>query len=167
MPGDAQVSTASVGAERMVVRLLEPSDEGMIRRFYYRLSEDTIYRRFLSPIVPPADNLVRRLMDVDHCRREALIALDHEGIAGVARYAPYGDGFDVAVVVADIWQRQGVGAMLMRRLGHIARRRGITRFHATLQAENRRAVRWLRRLSPSASFRFVDGVIEAEIPIQA
>lgn len=161
------MSTAGIGAERMVVRLLEPADEAMIRQFYYRLSMDTIYRRFLSPVVPPADSLVRRLMDVDHCKREALIALDRQGIAGVARYAPFGDGYDVAVVVADAWQSQGLGTMLMRRLGHIARHRGITRFHATIQAENRRVVRWLRRLSPRASFRFVDGVIEADIPIQA
>jgi GNAT superfamily N-acetyltransferase len=160
------MSTACVGEERLVVRLLEPEDESLIRQFYYRLSADTIYRRFLSPVAPPADNLVRRLMNVDHCRREALIALDRQGIAGVARYAPLGEGFEVAVVVADARQRQGVGMMLMRRLGHIARHRGIRSFHATIQAENRRAVSFLRRLSPRASFRFVDGVIEAEVPIE-
>lgn len=151
----------------MVVRLLEPSDESLIRRFYYRLSSDTVYRRFLSPVVPPANSLVRRLMNVDHCRTEAIIALDHDGIAGVARYAPFGDGFDVAVVVADDWQRQGLGTMLMRRLGHIARLRGIRRFHATIGGENRRSVKFLQKLSPNASFRFADGVVEADIPIEA
>lgn len=150
----------------MVLRLLEPQDERLIRRFYYRLSLDTIYRRFLSPVVPPADNIVHRLMNVDHCRREALIALDGRGIAGVARYAPFGeDGVEVAIVVADDWQRKGLGTMLMRRLGHIARARGIKSFHATIQAENRRAVRFLQRISPRSTFRFVDGVIEAELPL--
>lgn len=162
------MSSAVIGAERMVFRLLEPDDEGLIRRFYYRLSLDTIYRRFLSPVVPPADNIVTRLMNVDHCRREALIALDHDGIAGVARYAPFGeDGFEVAIVVADAWQRQGLGSMLMRRLGHIARGRGIKKFHATIQAENRRAVRFLQRISPGSTFKYVDGVIEAEVPLTA
>lgn len=160
------MSTAVVGHERMVFRLLEPADESLIRRFYYRLSLDTIYRRFLSPVVPPADYLVRRLMNIDHCRREALIALDQDGIAGVARYAPFGkNSFEVAIVVADDRQGLGLGTMLMRRLGHIARARGINSFHATIQAENRRAVRFLQRISPSSSFRFVDGVIEAEIPL--
>ena len=160
------MSTAVLGQERLVLRLLEPSDERLIRRFYYRLSLDTIYRRFLSPVVPPADNLVRRLMNVDHRRREALIALDKDGIAGVARYAPFGEGgFEVAIVVADDRQGLGLGTILMRRLGHIARARGINSFHATIQAENRRAVRFLQRISPRASFRFVDGVIEAEVPL--
>lgn len=150
----------------MVFRLLEPSDERLIRRFFYRLSLDTVYRRFLSPVVPPADSLVRRLMNIDHCRREALVALDQRGIAGVARYAPFGEsGYEVAIVVADDRQGQGLGTMLMRRLGHIARARGITSFHATIQAENRRAVRFLQRISPAASFRFVEGVIEAEVPL--
>ena len=160
------MSTAVIGRERMVFRLLEPADERLIRRFYYRLSLDTIYRRFLSPVVPPADSLVRRLMNIDHCRREALIALDQDGIAGVARYAPFGEGgFEVAIVVADNRQGQGLGTTLMRRLGHIARARGITRFHATIQAENRRAVRFLQRVSPRSTFRFVDGMIEAEVPL--
>ncbi|HEV2217598.1 MAG TPA: GNAT family N-acetyltransferase [Candidatus Dormibacteraeota bacterium] len=159
------MSTGAV-RERIVFRLLEPSDERLIRCFFYRLSLDTIYRRFLSPVVPPADSLVRRLMNVDHCRREALVALDQRGIAGVARYAPFGkDGYEVAIVVADDRQGQGPGTILMRRLGHIARARGITSFHATIQAENRRALRFLQRLSPASSFRFVDGVIEAEVPI--
>ena len=160
------MSTAVVGRERLVFRLLEPGDETLLRRFYYRLSLDTPYRRFLSPVVPPADSLVRRLMNVDHCRHEALIALDQDGIAGVARYAPFGEnGFEVAIVVADDRQGQGLGTMLMRRLGHVARARGIGSFHATIQAENRRAVRFLQRISPRASFRFVDGVIEAEVPL--
>lgn len=160
------MSTALIGQERMVFRLLEAADESLIRRFYDRLSRETIYRRFLSPVVPPADTLVRRLMNVDHCRREALIALDQDGIAGVARYAPFGEGgYEVAIVVADDRQGQGLGTMLMRRLGHIARARGITNFHATIQAENRRAVRFLQRISPGSSFRFVDGVIEGEVPL--
>ena len=161
------MSTLAIGGRRMTLRLLEPGDEPLIRRFYYRLSLDTIYRRFLSPVVPPADNLVRRLMNVDHCRREALIALDEEGIAGVARYAPFGEnGFEVAIVVADAWQRRGLGTTLMRRLGHVARTRGIRSFHATILAENRGAKRFLQRISPTASFKFVDGIIEAEVPLQ-
>lgn len=161
------MSTLVLSGEPVVLRLLEPADEGLIRRFYYRLSLETIYKRFMSPVMPPADNLVRRLMNIDHCRREALVAIDRDGIAGVARYAPFGEnGFDVAIVVADAWQRRGLGTVLMRRLGHIARARGINRFHATLLAENRGAKRFLQRLSPAASFKFIDGVIEAELPLR-
>ncbi len=161
------MSTVVIAGERLIFRLLETGDEQLIRSFYNRLSTETVYRRFLAPIVPPADNVVRRLMNIDHCRREALIALDSEGIAGVARYAPFGEeGHEVAIVVADAWQRRGLGTLLMRRLSHIAHARGITGFHATMLAENRGAHRFLRRLWPRTSFRFVDGVIEADMPLR-
>jgi len=161
------VSTLAVGGRPVVLRLLEPADADLIRSFYHRLSFETVYRRFMSPVVPPADNLIRRLMNIDHCRREALIAQDGEGVAGVARYAPYDDQrCEVAIVVADEWQRRGLGTLLMRRLGHIARARGITSFHATLLAENRSARLFLQHLWPGAEFRYVDGAVEADIPLR-
>jgi GNAT superfamily N-acetyltransferase len=161
------LSTVAVGGQPVVLRLLEPAEAEMIRRFYYRLSFETVYRRFMSPVVPPADALLSRLMNIDHCRREALIAQDQDGVAGVARYAPYDDGAaEVAIVVADDWQRRGLGTLLLRRLGHIARTRGIAAFHATLLAENRGAKLFLQHLWPAAVFRFVDGVVEAEIPLR-
>ncbi len=162
------MTKATVGGHCVRLRLLERADERLIRRFYYRLSPDTIYRRFLAPVVPPADTLVRRLTDVDHCRKEALVALDARGIAGIARYAasPNGSDYDVAVVVADDWQGRGLGRMLIRRLAHIARRRGISRFHATMLGDNRRAQALVLGLAPTATMRFSGGVIEAEIPLR-
>lgn len=161
------MTSAVVGGRRIGLRLLERDDESLIRRFYYRLSPDTVYRRFMGPVVPPADAVVRRLIDVDHCNRDALVAFDEQGIAGIARYAatPGRDVCDVAVVVADDWQRRGLGRMLMRRLGHIARLRGITSFHATILGDNRRAQAFVRSLSARVTMRVESGVVEADIPL--
>jgi GNAT superfamily N-acetyltransferase len=106
---------------------------------------------------------------VDHRDRDALIALDARGIAGVARYSVVpGQGIcDVAVVVADEWQGKGLGRLLMARLAHIARLRGITHFHATMFGDNRRALALVRGLSPRATFRFGSGEVEADIPLRA
>jgi acetyltransferase len=73
----------------------------------------------------------------------------------------------VAVVVADEWQGKGLGRLLMARLAHIARLRGITRFHATMFGDNRRALALVRRLSPRATFQYASGEIEADIPLRA
>jgi GNAT superfamily N-acetyltransferase len=163
------MASAVIGSQRVKLRLLEPDDASLIRRFYWRLSQDTIYRRFMGPVVPPAGELMSRLIDVDHCDRDALIALDARGIAGVARYAalPGQSTYDVAVVVADDWQGKGLGRLLIRRLGHIARLRGITRFHATMFGDNRRALSLVRGLSPRATFQYQSGEIEADIPLRA
>jgi len=79
---------------------------------------------------------------------------------------PNGSDYDVAVVVADDWQGRGLGRMLIRRLAHIARRRGISRFHATMLGDNRRAQALVLGLAPTATMRFSGGVIEAEIPLR-
>ncbi len=161
------MTSTIVNGKRVWLRLLEPGDANLIRLFYWRLSSETIYRRFLSPIKPPANALVKKLVDVDHHDREALIALDERGIVGVARYATgAGASREVAVVVADDWQGRGLGTMLMRRLAHIARMRGIAAFHATMLGDNRRAQSLVRGLSPGATMRFEDGYLEAEIPLR-
>jgi GNAT superfamily N-acetyltransferase len=121
----------------------------------------------MAPIKAPSNALVARLVDIDHCDREALIALDERGILGVARYGSAGATHDVAVVVADEWQGRGVGALLLRRLANIARARGITSFHATMLGDNRRAQSLVLGLAPKTRIRFEAGYLEADIPLKA
>lgn len=93
------------------------------------LSRRTLHLRFLSPISKISDAQVERFLDVGHDGREALVAVscDTAEIVGVARFAPEhseGDVVDVAVVVVDVWQFQGIGSCLLDRLIDLARRRG-------------------------------------------
>ncbi len=161
------MTSTVIGGRRVCLRLLQPGDADLITRFFWRLSSETVYRRFFSPIRLPNETLLKRLVDVDHCEREALIALDDQGIVGVARY---GTGpaasHDVAIVVADDWQGRGLGTLLMRRLAHIARLRGIAAFHATMLGDNTRALSLVRGMAPHTTTRFEDGYIEADIPLR-
>jgi GNAT superfamily N-acetyltransferase len=159
------MTSTVVGDRRLWLRLLEPSDANLLRRFFWRLSSESVYRRFMAPIKAPSNALVARLVDIDHCDREALIALDERGIVGVARYGTAGATHDVAVVVADDWQGRGVGALLLRRLANIARARGITSFHATMLGDNRGAQSLVLGLAPKTRIRFEAGYLEAEIPL--
>jgi GNAT superfamily N-acetyltransferase len=161
------MTSTLVAGRRVWLRLLEPNDANLIRLFFWRLSSETIYLRFLSPIKAPANALVKRLVDIDHHDREALIALDGRGIVGVARYGTDSTGsHEVAVVVADDWQGRGLGSLLLRRLAHIARLRGIDTFRATMLADNRRAKSLILGLSPKARMRLADGYLEADIPLR-
>lgn len=161
------MTSTVVGGRRVWLRLLQPGDADLIRSFFWRLSSETIYRRFFSPIRLPNETLLKRLVDVDHCDREALIALDDEGIVGVARYGTGSTAsHEVAVVVADDWQGRGLGTLLIRRLAHIARLRGIARFHATMLGDNRRAQALVLGLSPKSTLRFEAGYLEADIPLR-
>jgi GNAT superfamily N-acetyltransferase len=161
------MTSTVVDDRRVWLRLLQRGDAELMARFFWRLSSETVYRRFFSPIRLPNETLLEKLVDVDHCDREALIALDDQGIVGVARYgtAP-GGSHDVAVVVADDWQGRGLGALLIRRLAHIARLRGISSFHATMLGDNLRARSLVLGLSRHATMRYEGGYVEADIPLR-
>src|SRR5262245_51411164 len=97
-------------AQTPALARLEPGDGELLRRFFYRPSPETVYRRFMSPLARPEQARPERLLDVDHRDREAILAVVDGEIVGVARYSRRGrsDSADLAVVVADAWQRRGV-----------------------------------------------------------
>src|SRR4029077_15901841 len=109
------VAIETEAAGQVGLAKLEPSDGELLRRLFYRLSPETVYRRFHSPIVRPEQARPDRLLDLDHHDREAVVALDGGEIVGVARYfrQPGADTAEVAVVVADAWQGQGLATRLL------------------------------------------------------
>lgn len=161
----------ATGGERYEVRFLEPTFEDVraLRALFFRLSPDSVYRRFMSPIPAPSPELARRLLDLDHWDREALGAFDAEGLAAVVRYTRLASDpsvAEVAIVVADARQHRGLGRALMARLGAVARRRGIRQFHSTMLGDNRPAAALLRSGFPSSRFWWDGGLMEADSPLR-
>ena len=161
------VAVEAGGEGRPGLARLEPTDGPELRRFFYRLSPETIYRRFHSPITRPEQAHPRFLLDVDHRDREAVVAVVEGKIVGVARYArPAGAGTaEVAVVVADAWQRQGIATRLMASLSDFATNAGVRRFTMTMQADNTPVLRLMDRLYPGASMTHSQGILEAVVPV--
>jgi RimJ/RimL family protein N-acetyltransferase len=145
---------------------LERSDGEALRRLFYRLSSETVYRRFQSPIARPEQAHPERLLDIDHHDREAVVAVIDGEIVGVARYSrPLGTAAaELAVVVADDWQRQGLATRMINGLAEIASSIGILHFTVTIQADNQPALALLRRLNPSRA-TVSQGLCEATVPV--
>lgn len=146
---------------------LESSDGVELRRFFYRLSPETIYRRFHSPLARPEQAQPKRLLDIDHHDREAVVAVLDGEIIGVARYARRSgaDSAEVAVVVADDWQRQGLATRMFSALNELAEAAGIRQFTLSMQADNRAALRLLRRFHPDAELMHSQGICESTVPV--
>jgi RimJ/RimL family protein N-acetyltransferase len=146
---------------------LEPTDGMPLHRFFYRLSPETLYRRFHSPITRPEQAQPQRLLDVDHHDREAVVAVVGGEIVGVARYARRtgADVAEVAVVVADSWQRQGLATRMLTVLAELARVAGVGRFTLEMQADNRAVLRLVRRLYPEAALTHEQGIYETTVSI--
>lgn len=146
---------------------LEPTDGSELRRFFYRLSPETIYRRFHSPITRPEQAQPRFLLDIDHRDREAVAAVVDGEIVGVARYVRRRGTptAEVAVVVADDWQRQGIATRLMCALAGFAAEAGIERFAMNMQADNAPVLRLVGRLYPGTKMTHSQGILEAVVPV--
>ena len=156
-----------VGDRSLTIREITIDDIERLRRMFTRLSPDSVYRRFFSPIQEPSRTALLWLTNVDHTTRDALVALDGDEIVAVARY----DGragtnqAEIAVTVEDAWQDRGVGKRLTKRLAKLAVDHGIESFEAVVQPDNRPALGLIRKLSPDASVHFDRGEYAASIPI--
>jgi RimJ/RimL family protein N-acetyltransferase len=147
---------------------LESIDGMQLRRFFFRLSPETLYRRFHSPIARPEQAQPQRLLDLDHHDREAVVAVVGGEIVGVARYArrPGADMAEVAVVVADDWQQQGLATRMLSALTELAVAAGVQQFYLSMQADNRAVLRLVRRLYPNAALTHAQDLCETTVQLR-
>jgi GNAT superfamily N-acetyltransferase len=144
----------------------ETCDSGLLKGFFDRLSCESVYRRFFSPAVT-FEQFAASLQTNGQFERDAILALDCGEVVGVAQYSRRAgsDGADMAIVVADAWQRQGVGSELVAALSHRAVAVGVTKFAVSIQGDNFAAFGLLRQLAPGVRLAFAAGVGEAVIPL--
>ena len=150
---------------RIMIRPIEPEDAGELQRGLKRLSAMTAYRRFRAHITTATQEQLDYLTRIDHVRHEALAALDPAAgiVVGVVRYVC--DPTDpvqaeLTYVVADAWQRRGVGSALIDRLAERAAAAGVERFILTTLAVDAPARRLLTRVAEPIGEHDQDGVIE-------
>jgi RimJ/RimL family protein N-acetyltransferase len=149
----------------VLVRPIRPDDkEGMVQAFE-RLSPDSRYRRFFSPVPQLSAKQLRYLTEVDHHSHEALLAIDprtRQGIA-VGRFVRSPDNpqvAEVAVAVVDDWQARGLATTLLHDLTHRAREEGIERFTASVLSGNTAAVELFQHVAGARVERTEHGVVE-------
>ncbi|HUL41538.1 MAG TPA: bifunctional acetate--CoA ligase family protein/GNAT family N-acetyltransferase [Burkholderiales bacterium] len=115
----------------ITIRPIRPEDAEIEQQFVRGLSSEARYFRFFNPIRELSPEFLARLTQVDYDREMALIAtvatVGGETEIGVARYSinPDGSTCEFAVVVADDWQRKGIGARLVSELADCIRDKGI------------------------------------------
>jgi ribosomal protein S18 acetylase RimI-like enzyme len=154
---------------RLRVRPIDPADRGPLADAFERLSDRSRHQRFLGPKPRLSARELAYLTDIDHVTHEALVAIDETtgDIVGVGRYATGSGGgvvADMALAVADAWQRRGIGHALAVRLVERARANGIARLTGSTLADNVHARSLLDRLG----FRVLSigsGVVEAELAV--
>jgi RimJ/RimL family protein N-acetyltransferase len=137
----------------VAIRPIRRDDGVRLEAAYAELSPDSRYRRFLAtkPQLTPEE--VRYLTHVDGRDHVALIATpadDPERIVGVGRFVRLEEdptAAELAIVVVDPYQGEGLGTELIGRLADAATRRDVVRFTASVLADNEPIHRLLHSLA--------------------
>jgi len=131
----------------VTIRPIRAEDEASLAEFHKALSDATVYFRYFLPQKLESrvahERLIRNCF-LDYDREMALIAersVKNNGaceMLGVARLVRQRDQqrTELGIVVADRWQRSGLGTELLRRLIEIAPNEGIRAIDARILPEN-------------------------------
>src|SRR6266536_3961998 len=167
------------------LRPIRPSDAPRLQTLHSRLSRDSIYFRFFSPLPVLTDARAEFFATVDYQTRLAIVAVDRsdgtgsanqppaegsatddEQIVGVARYDRVDDGrAEVAIVVEDRYQHHGVGTTLFWAILDAARARGIKTAVANVLPENSRMLHLLQESGLPLRRKRVAGYLAIEIDL--
>jgi RimJ/RimL family protein N-acetyltransferase len=149
------------------LRPLLRSDEAAYRTFTQTVSPESQYYRFFSPRRELSEREIEHFLHVDFVDRLAIVAERAGEIIAVARYDRVEDPAtaEVAFIVLDSYQGQGLGLELLRLLAEGAQLQGITRFCASVLPDNYKMLRVFEKSGDVLSRRFEDGVISVELTV--
>jgi acetyl coenzyme A synthetase (ADP forming)-like protein len=134
---ESDVVLADGGTVR--VRPVRAEDEPRVLALYERLSDESVYLRFFSPVPRPTAVQLERLTNVDFRDRMVLVAELGDEIVAIARYDRCGDGeAEVAFTVDDNQQGRGLATLLLEHLAVVARGNGIHVFIADTLSDNQK-----------------------------
>lgn len=124
-------------------RPIHPTDEPRMRDLFYKLSEATIYYRFMSHQKRVSRHQIQDFVYIDHRNDVTIVGTlpeaSGEEILAIGSYYldPKTNMAEVAFTVSDKWQNHGIGTFLLKHLMRIARRNGIRGFTAEVLTENK------------------------------
>jgi len=153
-----------------VIRPIEPGDKERLVNGLAQLSAESIRKRFLAAKPRFTKSELRYLTEVDGRNHIALVALLDDQLVAVARCVRLPDRPDtaeMAIVVGDPWQGQGLGTALTHALADAALAVGIRRFAATMLGDNEAARRLMRTFSARLDEARVDGLREVVVELAA
>ena len=150
------------GAELLIRSALADDLDG-VRGLHEHASAASLTRRYLGGVTVPSDAKLRRLLE--QTGGLTLLALDaEEEVVAMASLLAEGDLAEVALLVADDWQRRGIGTALLRRLLAHAERSGCAAVVAHTGADNVAMLRTLRRFG-SGSFDRDGALVSVTLPV--
>jgi len=146
------------------LRPVKISDEQRLKTFLYSLSDESLYRRFISPRRDISHEYLQELSVVDYTQQMIILATvgetDNEETIGVSQYVIDRENHmaEVAFAIRDDYQNKGIGAELIAYLTYIAKRQGLMGFTASVLGDNRPMLTLFHKADFDIEERMIAGV---------
>jgi acetyltransferase len=157
---DCEGTWTLADGERLTLRHIAPTDAAREQAFVHGLSPESSYLRFHGTIKDLSKKDLKKFTEPDSRNAVALIVLRSgetgEEEIGVARYVidPDGANCEFAIVVADTWQKRGIGTRLMNALIKHLQAGGVKRISGSVLKRNSAMLKFVKQL----------GFIETNVP---
>ena len=157
----------------ILLRPVKIGDEPLMKDFFYSLSADSMYRRFMSARMDMPHERLQKFGLVDYGSSMMILAIIEgnakEIIAGIGQYNLNRDVLtaEVALVVNDEYQSVGVGHELLAYLTHLAKKRGILAFTAEVLVENKPMINLFESMEFDIKKIREEGVYEMRLTFRA
>ncbi|MCD4527320.1 bifunctional GNAT family N-acetyltransferase/acetate--CoA ligase family protein [Nocardioides sp. cx-173] len=148
------------------IRPIQPEDADLLVEFYARVSDQSKYYRFFSPMPTLSERDVKRFTRVDHQKRVALVLMLQGQMIAVGRFDVVAPGeAEVAFLVEDRHHGRGIAQLLLEHLAQAGRERGVERFTAEVLPDNHRMIQTFRDAGYRIASEYEEGVLMLEFSI--
>ncbi len=168
-PEELEVKQVFDEETEVFFRPAKPTDERLLREFFYSLPKDEAYIRFLSTmkVYPQVD--VHRLVNIDYDREMTLVGLvghmEEERVVAVGRFIADEEspGAEVDFAVHPDYGRRGIASFMIQYLAEIAIRNGIRQFRAYIRPGNEKVFGIFQRLGYFVDSSYMEGFYEIRV----
>ena len=127
----------------LFLRPVRMNDEPLLKDFFYHLSTDCMYSRFISSRTDMPHERLQKFVAINYNREVVILAtIEQDGkeeVVGMGQYIidEKSHTAEVAFVTLDSYQGKGIGLELLSYLTFLAKKQGLLGFAATVLQENR------------------------------
>ncbi len=142
-----------INGKEYQIRPMKPTDEELLKDLFYALSEESRYRRFMSPRKDMPHERRQDFVQINYNKEMALVVIDLE-VEGPDRMVGEADYrikegqnvAEVSIMIRDEYHGLGIGTVLLEYLTTIAKNRGLYGFTAEVLAENKKMLRVFEKM---------------------
>jgi acyl-CoA hydrolase/RimJ/RimL family protein N-acetyltransferase len=153
----------------LLLRPVKISDEPLLKDFFNFLSDQSLYRRFISVRKDTPHERLQEFVVIDYTKEMVILATikdaEVEKVVGVGQYGinETNHTAEVALVVRDEDQNKGVGLELLSYLTYLAKREGLLGFTAEVLVENKSMLHLFEKMGFDIQKRNEQGVYELQM----